>query len=123
MTIDNRFSKTQFQKEAESNPGARHLSDGLQQEVLTILQVGVVKKVQEIVDLLNRNGHRLSMYYPPRLGDVAFRDDRSIDGNYECDLRLGVDVVVSVGYRDTKAGFEEFGDGAQESGCGNGESS
>jgi hypothetical protein len=118
MSIDARFSKDRFQMAVASDRSVREtrlLSDELQEEVLTILHEDVCKKVQQIVDLLNQQGHQLSPYYPPRPGDIAFRDDRCFEGTYECDLRLGVDVVISVGYRDTKAGFEESEDRPEDS--------
>jgi hypothetical protein len=107
MSIDSRFSKDRFQMEAQSDPGARHLSDQLQEEVLAILQEGVFGKVHEIVGLLNEHGHNLRLYYPAELGDISFRDDRHIGGTYECDLRLGVDIVTSVGFRDTVVNPDE----------------
>ncbi|MGJ5820384.1 hypothetical protein [Paludibaculum fermentans] len=102
MTIDSRFSKDQFRMAFESNPSSRHVSDQLQAEALQLLQEVVAPKVNEIVTRLNQLGHQLNEYYPPQPGDIGFRDDRERDGRYECDLRLGVDIVVSVGYHDTR---------------------
>jgi hypothetical protein len=102
MAIDSQFSKDRFRMAAEADPGARQLSEELQTEVLHQLQGVVSKKMEEIVALLNEQGHRLTYYYPPQLGDISFRDDRQSNGTYECDLRLGVDIVVSVGFRDTR---------------------
>ena len=101
MPIDSHFSKNRFQVEVQSSPSVRRLSDQLQEQVLAMLQEGVSTTLHEIVKLLNEHGHDLRLYYPPEPGDISFRDDRGSGGTYECDLRLGVDVVVSVGFRDT----------------------
>jgi hypothetical protein len=98
MAIDSCFLKDRFLMEAETDPGARRLSDQLQQEVLELLNDGLAKRMDEIVELLNKQGHQLAPYYPEP-GSFAFRDDRG----GECDLRLGLDIVVSVGFRDTVA--------------------
>ena len=115
MSIDSRFSKTRFEEAERSDPGARRLADDLQEEVLKLLQDGVLKTMQEIVELLNQNGHRLTPY-ERQLGCIAFRDDRGVDETYACDLRLAVDVVVSAGYRDTKNWFEDIADMGDEGG-------
>lgn len=107
MSIDIRFSKDRFQAETLSILGARRLSDQLQAEVLAELQDGVCRAVNDVVGRLNAHGHNLRLYYPPELGDISFRDDRAEGGTYECDLRLGVDIVVSVGFRDTVNGESE----------------
>ena len=100
MAIDSRFSKDRFRIEATADPGARHLSDQLQEEILHLLEVDIAKKVDDVVKLLNEQGHQLRPYYPEP-GHIAFRDDRGSDSAYECDLRVAADIVVSVGFRDT----------------------
>lgn len=107
MSIDSRFSKDRFRAEALSAPGTRRLSDELQGEVLAMLQDGLCRAVNDIVERLNAHGHNLRLYYPPEPGDLSFRDDRVEAGTYECDLRLGIDIVVSVGFRDTMKSEDE----------------
>jgi hypothetical protein len=114
MSIDSRFGKERFQVEAEASPGARHLADQLQTEVVQLLQDCVVTKMRDIVSALNEQGHQLHVYYPPEPGHLAFRDNCRSGGTNECDLRLAVDVVVSAGFRDT----EPSNDDSKENECG-----
>jgi len=104
MPIDSRFSKDQFEAEGRRGQSTRQLCDQLQGEVLALLQDGLCRAVREIVGQLNEQGHSLRLYYPPEPGDISFRDDHAENGAYQCDLRLGVDVVVSAGFRDTVKG-------------------
>lgn len=101
MTIDSRFSKLQFLSESENKNGSRGLSDQLAAEVLALLHDAVAARFNEIVEQVNQLGHDLRAYDEPQPGEIAFRDDREFNGEYLCDLRLAVDVVVSVGFRDT----------------------
>lgn len=107
MSIDSRFGKERFRVEAEISPGARHLADQLQAEVLQLLQDCVTTKMRDIVTALNEQGHQLHLYYPPEPGHLAFRDDCGRSGTNECDLRLAVDVLVSAGFRDTAPSTDE----------------
>ncbi|MGE5644550.1 MAG: hypothetical protein ACM336_02040 [Acidobacteriota bacterium] len=107
MAIDYRFSKQQFELAAETNSGSRTLSDQLETEVLQVLHAAVTDSLGRVVEQLNQMGHRLRTYYPPEPGDIAFRDDHGSNGSYVCNLRLGVDVVVSAGFRDTIRGATE----------------
>ena len=104
--------------EAEADPGARRLSDQLQEEILQLLEVDVAKKMGEVVKLLNEQGHQLRPYYPEP-GHIAFRDDRGSDNAYECDLRVAADIVVSTGFCDTMTDPDEPGGNAGESEVGN----
>ena len=110
MSIDSRFSKDRFRTEVEIDPGARQLSDELAAAVLKQLHERVAAIIEEIVTHLNRHGHDLRLYYPAQPGDISYRDDRLNDGIYECDLRLGADIVVSVGFRDTIQVDDDGGD-------------
>jgi hypothetical protein len=100
MAIDSRFSKHQFLAESQNRPGARELSDQLAAEVLGLLHEAVESRFSEIVEQVNQEGHHLRAYSEPQPGEIHFRDDRGSNGTYECDLRLAVDVVISVGFRD-----------------------
>jgi hypothetical protein len=103
MAIDSRFSRRQFQFELENRKGSRDLSDELAAEVLAMLHEAVEVRFNEIVEQVNQLGHHLRAYHEPQPGEIHFRDDHESNGAYECDLRMAVDVVVSVGFRDTKA--------------------
>jgi hypothetical protein len=100
MTIDIRFSKDSFLKENERDPSSRILADALEAEVQQELYEVIMPKIREIVGRLNALGHQLKEYTPPIPGDISFRDDREKNGGYMCFLRLGVDTVVSVGFKD-----------------------
>jgi hypothetical protein len=101
MAIDSRFSKHQFLVESDNRPGSSKLSDQLAAEVLGLLHEAVQSRFSEIVEQVNQVGHDLRAYSEPQPGEINFRDDRGSNGEYECDLRLAVDVVISVGFRDT----------------------
>jgi hypothetical protein len=101
MAIDSRFSKQQFLFELENRKGTSDLPDQLAAEVLGLLHEAVQSRFNEIVEQVNQLGHHLRAYSEPQPGEIAFRDDRESNGEYVCDLRLAVDVVVSVGFRDT----------------------
>ncbi|MFO0550975.1 MAG: hypothetical protein U0271_21470 [Polyangiaceae bacterium] len=95
--MSKKFSASQF--EAAWREGhARVLSDELQDEVQLALHPSILQAVHEVVRALNEMGHSLSEYTPSRAGDLSYRD--SSDGA-RCKLRVGVDVVISVGYADT----------------------
>jgi hypothetical protein len=97
MAIGDRFSKQQFLMEAEQKPGTRELSELLQAEVLALLQGAIQARTSDIVGQLNQLGH-----YEPQPDHIAFRDDEGSDADYRCDLRVAVDVVISVGFRDSR---------------------
>lgn len=101
MRLSLRYSKEDFLAEHASDPNARHLADALTADVQRILHEVISTAVGQIVEELNSRGHNLSNYEEPVPGIVALRDDVGDGANYECDLRLAVDTVVSVGFRDT----------------------
>ena len=77
---------------------ARSLSDQLQHDVSASLHGVILTALQEIVKQLNAVGHNLTPYDEIRPGDISYRDESS---DAQCQLRLGCDTIISVGYRDT----------------------
>lgn len=61
----------------------------------------LIPLVGQIVATLNARGHKLRYYEEPVPGTLVFRDDTGAGPAYHCDLRLAVDTVISVGFRDT----------------------
>ena len=100
MPIDNRFSKNAFIEEYQRAPSSRNLSDALEAEIQQEVHEVVMPKVLEIVERLNAMGHQLREYTSPRPGDISFRDEEQTNGGYLSLLRLGLDTIVSVGFRD-----------------------
>ena len=101
MPISNRFSKEAILREFQRDSKSRRLADELQVEVQRGLHLAVSDAVAEIVAQLAELGHHLQHFEEPSPGLIALRDDHVASGTYECDLRLAVDTVVSVGFRDT----------------------
>lgn len=101
MILLHNYSKLDFLAELESGPGSSQLASKLEVEVQRILHELIKREVEQIVENLNANGHRLRYYEEPIPGIVTFRDDTGDGVNYSCDLRLAVDTVISVGFRDT----------------------
>jgi hypothetical protein len=102
MAIDTRFSKNSFIEENEQNPSAVNLVNALEAEIQRELHEIIMPKVHEIVERLNSMGHMLREYTEPLPGDISFRDDEEKNGTYICFLHLGVDTVVSVGFKSAK---------------------
>lgn len=101
MGLSEGFSKAAFVAEHDRDALSRQLADALELEVQRLLHEAIKPVLARIVDDLNLRGHRLKNYEHPRPGLIALRDD-SLDGHdYRCDLRLAVDTIVSVGFRDT----------------------
>lgn len=106
-SLDVRFRKSEFEHEYAGD-ALPWLSDALTDEVQRELHGAILDKVREIVGRLNGLGHNLAEYYPPEPGDISFRD--GIGDDNRCDLRLAVDVVVSIGFRDTVSADELLGE-------------
>jgi hypothetical protein len=102
MTIHESFSLAAFER-AQADSRDRALSDELQEAVLRELHAVLAPALDVIVVRLNEMGHNLRHYTPPSPGDVSYRDDSEGDRPYRCRLRLGVDIVVSVGFADALA--------------------
>ena len=100
MPIDIRFSKSSFIEENERDPSSKNLADALETEIQQELHGIIMPKLYEIVGRLNAMGHQLREYTTPIPGDISFRDDEEKNGDYICFLRLGVDTIVSVGFKD-----------------------
>lgn len=106
MAIDEKYSMNAFQSKQQTGGDLKRLSDMLMTEVLQEIHVAVEPAIEVIVNRLNALGHQLKPYTPSTPGDVQYRDDEIIDGKYVCRLRLGVDVVVSIGFADTRNASE-----------------
>jgi hypothetical protein len=106
-TVDDRFSKERFTQEFIEKGSAERLVEALRDEVLNELHAMILERLSIVVQRLNEMGHDLKEYYPSVPGDVAFRDDYDEEGTYRCDLRLGVDLYVSAGFRDTISADDE----------------
>jgi len=101
MAIDERFHLDQFLRIRGDADALEAVNAELEKEVHKRLHEVVQPAVEEIVARLNGVGHNLTLYYEPVPGDIGYRDDQTVDGRYSCKLRLGVDVVVSIGFADT----------------------
>ncbi len=96
------YSKENFERTHETPDGTAGLANQLSADILARLQLAMEPVLRQVVQELNQSGHRLREYYPPRPGDIAFRDDKTAEGeSRSCDLRVGIDLIVSVGFRDT----------------------
>jgi hypothetical protein len=112
MALDTRFSKNSFIEEHERAPSSRALADALEAEIQEELHEVIMPKLREIVERLNAMGHQLREYTPPIPGDISFRDDEEKNGGYVCFLRVGVDTIVSVGFKDAIVENGESGESA-----------
>jgi len=101
MAIDERFELKKFEAIGDDGIALQALSTALREEVEQRLDKVLSPAVEEIVAQLNKLGHDLRLYGKPVIGDIAYRDDLLEEGGYSCKLRLGVDVVVSLGFSDT----------------------
>lgn len=101
MRLRHRYSKEDFLTEYHSHGKAGDLTDELAADVQEILHEVISAAVDRIVEQLNGSGHNLRHYDAPVPGAIALRDDSGKGAEYRCDLRLAVDTVVSVGFRDT----------------------
>lgn len=109
MPIDDRFNATAFRAaQAKGAIAARELADQLQEEILLDMQPLLASKLAEIVAALNDRGHDLRECYPAVPGELHFRDDQELGGNYQCKLRVALDATVSAGYADTIDTGEEL---------------
>ncbi|WP_437632955.1 hypothetical protein [Sorangium sp. So ce854] len=106
MSIDARFALEAF-RVAEERGQARELADALQDEILRELHAVVEPAFLEIVEKLRRLGHDLKPYTPPVPGDLNYRDDEESADGYRCRMRVGVDMITSVGYADTTAPVDD----------------
>ena len=95
--IDQRFSKKEFEHAGKDSPSARQLADRLAEEITSELHGAIQAELQRIVMKLNGMGHNLRLYVE-NPGELAYRDDSGDGDNYQCDLRVAADCVVSTGY-------------------------
>jgi hypothetical protein len=98
--IDEKYSFDEFSKMTIAPLESSALSEKLAAEIQKELHSVVSLKLEEIVSRLNLMGHNLRFYMDPVPGDISYRDDSRNNGSYNCNLRLGVDTVVSVGFND-----------------------
>ena len=96
--IDNRFAADSFRRLGKGTSAAKLLADELSREVTSQLQEVIADKMRQIVAQLNTLGHQLRPYGRERVGEVNYRDDHYGDTEYQCNLRLSVDLVISAGY-------------------------
>lgn len=101
MRLRRQYAKEDFIAEHSADPTSRHLANALASEVQEVLHEVILQRVGQIVEQLNSRGHNLRHYEEPIPGVISLRDDAGEGRDYTCDLRLAVDTVVSVGFRDT----------------------
>lgn len=109
MAIDDRFSIARFEAD-HANGNAHNTADELQNEILAELHCELLPALNRIVERLSALGHHLHPYTPTTPGDVSLRDDNETDGQYQCRLRLSIDTIVSVGFRDALVDKTDSGD-------------
>ena len=101
MSIDKQFSRQSFIEGSERN--SIHLPQALEAAIQQELHEVIMARLCEIVARLNAMGHELEEYTPPKPGDISFRDEKASNGTSVCFLRLSVDTIVSVGFKDVAA--------------------
>lgn len=95
--IDERFSLLNFKNESKEKKRSDNISQLLENEIQTELHKILEPKMKEIIQDLNSMGHKLTLYYPSKPGDISYRDESS----GTCMLRVSSDCVISVGFSDT----------------------
>ena len=96
--IDQRFSKTEFERRGLDTPAAKELADALATAVLEELRSDLRQSMERIVRELNAGGHNLRLYADAAPGELEFRDDQDSGPAYRCALRLALDSIASTGY-------------------------
>ncbi len=96
--IDNRFSSKAFEQAGINSAEAADIARALASEIESILSVLVENKLEDVVSQLNAMGHNL--HRDDKADDnLSFRDDEMLaNDDYQCKLRVAVDVVASTGY-------------------------
>src|ERR1043166_1656176 len=96
MNLD-RFSRAAFEALAPDSLAARQLADRLQAAILAEVAAAAKDRFQSVVATLNSLGHCLTPY-EQEFGDEEFRDYTNPD---QCALRVGLDIIISAGYKDS----------------------
>lgn len=96
--IDEKFSAAKFAECGIDSEEAERLAKLLGDEIQVEMHNAIRVKLNEIIEQLNKMGHKLKPEYPPVPGDISFRDDWVDENGYHCKLRIGFDTVVSTGY-------------------------
>ena len=94
------FSPDAFEAHLAAEGNSILLSYELKISIHRELHSQVNRFVNRVIARLNALGHNLRPDYDPEPGDYAYRDDWFEGDEYHCRLRVGVDDVISVGYRD-----------------------
>lgn len=95
--ISNEFSLKEFSNKVDTKQSISKLTDLLESKIQSELHSVLDSKLKEIIDELNSLGHNLTLYYPSKPGDIAYRDEST----GKCLLRVSSDCVISVGFSDT----------------------
>lgn len=90
-----RFSKQEFEKLGRDTEAAQKLADELAHEVIKELHQVSKKRFEEIVQLLNSQGHNLELFNS-QYDNVSYFDQA--DENSPIYLRLAFDLIISSGY-------------------------
>lgn len=109
MAIDERFSYEEFASRLEQRASLDALRQSLHDEVLAELHEIVARKMEALIAALNRHGHALRPYVM-QPGDILYRDQLDLDRELASRLRVGADIVVSVGFGATDP-FDDASDG------------
>ena len=91
-----KYSKVEFEKRGRDSDEVRSLTDEMEVEVSRELHVVVLKRMNEIVQKLNSEGHKLELIDCAELGGISFIDQPTSD--HLVQLRLGCDIVISAGF-------------------------
>ena len=94
------FSPDAFEAHLAAEGNSILLSYELKTSIHRELHPQVNRFVNRVIARLNALGHSLRPDYDPEPGDYGYRDDWFEGDEYHCRLRVGVDDVISVGYRD-----------------------
>ena len=97
--IDDRFSTLSFSscERTESDNLAKVLEHEISIEIKDIIK----QKLSVLIGELNSLGHNLRLYFESGEGEISYRDFADDSGDY-FKLRISVEVMVDVGYKDAK---------------------
>ena len=102
-----KYTREKFLLDSISGSTNIRLTNELAAEVQGLLHNLILQAVNQIVDELNTSGHNLRYCQPPIPGDIVLRDNSEEGAVYSCDLRLGIDTIISIGFRDTRDHWEK----------------
>ena len=103
--INQKYSAVAFEKLGFDSEGSNLLLDELEASIRSEVHEITSKYLNELVSDLNRLGHDLRLVDSwsdnPKLPvSVSFRDEKYVEGEYRCKLRIALDTVISLGYPD-----------------------